>query len=83
MKVIQGNGSKIDIKLVIQVGAIIVAGLAVFFTLRSEVDVLRVEMENDRDKIDTFVPSEVLALQFKNIDDKLNTLLEAHGNDSH
>lgn len=80
-KVFKIPGNRIDYKLILQIGMIVVVGLSTYFSLSAKVDVLKVELEHSRDKIETFVPKTELELQFKAIDDKLNRLLKAHGDD--
>ncbi len=70
---------KVDIKSVVQICTTLLVGASMYYALRGEVDLIKVEMKHDREKIETFVPKGELKLQFKTMNDKLDELLKHHG----
>lgn len=72
------NGKGLDVRLIIQIGTLFIMGVSMYFALRGDIDVIKVEMKNDREKISTFVSAPILELQFKTINEKLDKLLKTH-----
>ena len=69
---------KVDIKSVVQICTTLLVGASMYYALRGDMDLMKVEMTHDREKIATFVPKTELNLMFKSIDEKLDKLLTAH-----